>query len=334
MRFRTSLSAPAVALAIVVVAGQLGRASGGHTLFIASAVENPNGTATLPLYRGTSRGQTVYYVLTDTSDGNFAQQFGINRSQKLANAANSNAVQRVTVRDGVIDFPASVDFTPMRQLSAGPQGFPPDAAAPGAIGEAGYSPLIQLPNGIIVNAPHVANGSGQADKVVSIDAIRNTVTYRETNGFQGGDPVKYMSFDASNPVAAALEDVTFAEALDSLPTVNDDSTASSRATLIAFVNGQTGAANRQRQGLNSAILDGLDPLNLLRWNPSQGRYSPMWDVNLAKWKDAIVAAGQNLRQTDVGTAQGLADHGQLTAPDDGALTASGFIVNCPIVSLK
>ena len=69
-------------------------------------------------------------------------------------------------------------------------------------------------------------------------------------------------------------------------------------------------------------------------NPSQGRYSPMSDVNLAKWTDRIVTAGQNLRQTDVGTAQGLADHGQLTAPDGGALTASGFIVNCPIVSLK
>jgi hypothetical protein len=240
----------------------------------------------------------------------------------------------VTVVNGVVDFAATVDFTPVREVSPGAQGFPPAAAQPGAVGEAGYSPLIQLPNGIIVNAPHIANNSGKAGKVVSIDAIRNTVTYRETNGFQGGDPLKYLSFDASNRVAAALEDVTFAPALDSLPALNDDSTASARATLIAFVNGQVGAANPQRQGLNSAILDGLDPLNLLRWNPSQGRYSPMWDVNLAKWADPIAAAAQNLRQTDVGTAQGVADQGQLTAPDGSPLTASGFIVNCPIVSLK
>ena len=334
MKLRKSITVGAVAITIAVSTTQLGLASGGHTLFIRSAVENPNGTATLPLHRGTSRGQTVYYVMTDASDGNFAQQFGINRSQKLANAANTSAVQKVTVRNGVVDFPATVDFTPVRQVTPGPQGFPPAAAQPGAVGEAGYSPLIQLPSGIIVNAPHIANSSGQADKVLSIDAIGNTVTYRETNGFQGGDPVKYMSFDASNPVAATLENVTFAPALDSLPTLNDDSTASSRATLIGFVNGQTGATNPQRQGLSSAILDGLDPLNLLRWNPSQGRYSPMWDVNLARWTDAIVTAGQNLRQTDVGTAQGLADDGQLTAPDGGALTASGFIVNCPIVSLK
>lgn len=146
--------------------------------------------------------------------------------------------------------------------------------------------------------------------------------------------MKYASFDSSDPVAATIEDVTYAPALNALPTLNDDSTASSRATLIAFINGQTGANNPQRQGLNSAILDGLDPLNLLRWNPSQGRYSPMWDVNLARWADSIVAAGQNLRQMDVGTAQGLAQQGQLTAPDGSPLTASGFIVNCPIVSLK
>jgi len=334
MKLKILLAFLAVTLTLGVSVSKVAHASDGHTLFIQSAVQNANGTVTLPLYRGTSHGQTVYYVMTDSSDGNFSQQFGLNRAQKLVNAAATNGVQKVAVSNGVVDFPATVDFSPIRQVTSGPQGFPPAAAQPGAIGEAGYSPLIQLPSGVIVNAPHIANGTGQADKVVSIDLIRKTVTYRQTDGFQGGDPVKYVSFDASNPVAATLENVTFAPALDALPTLNDDSTASSRATLIAFVNGQTGANNPQRQGLNSAILDGLDPLNLLRWNPSQGRYSPMWDVNLAKWTDQIVAAGQNLRQTDVGTAQGLAQHGDLTAPDGGSLTASGFIVNCPIVSRR
>jgi len=334
MKLKILLAFLAVTLTLGVSVSKVAHASDGHTLFIQSAVQNANGTVTLPLYRGTSHGQTVYYVMTDSSDGNFSQQFGLNRAQKLVNAAATNGVQKVAVSNGVVDFPATVDFSPIRQVTPGPQGFPPAAAQPGAIGEAGYSPLIQLPSGVIVNAPHIANGTGQADKVVSIDLIRKTVTYRQTDGFQGGDPVKYVSFDASNPVAATLENVTFAPALDALPTLNDDSTASSRATLIAFVNGQTGANNPQRQGLNSAILDGLDPLNLLRWNPSQGRYSPMWDVNLAKWTDQIVAAGQNLRQTDVGTAQGLAQHGDLTAPDGGSLTASGFIVNCPIVSRR
>jgi hypothetical protein len=334
MELRKIISLSAVALPLAVLMPHLARADGGHTLFITSAVENPDGTVTLPLHRGTSHGQTVYYVMTDASDGSFAQQFGLNTSQKLANAAGSAGVQKVTEVNGVIDFPATVDFTPVRQLTPGPQGFPPATAQPGAVGESGYSPLIQMPNGIIVNAPQIANNTGQADKVISIDTINSTVTYRETHGFQGGNPVKYASFDSSDTVAATLEDVTYAPALNSVPTLNDDSTASARATLVAFVNGQTGASNPQRQGLNSAVLDGLDPLNLLRWNPSQGRYSPMWDVNLAKWTDEIVAAGQNLRQTDVGTAQGLAQQGQLTAPNGSALTASGFIVNCPIVSLN
>jgi hypothetical protein len=334
MNLRKIMSLSALALPLAGLLPQLALADGGHTLFITSAVENPNGTVTLPLHRGTSHGTTVYYVMMDASDGNFAQQNGLNTSQKLANAAGSAGVQKVTVVNDVIDFPATVDFSPVRELSPGPQGFPPAAAQPGAVGQSGYSPLIQMPDGAIVNAPQIANSTGKADKVVSIDTVHGTVTYRETNGFQGGHPVRYASFDSSDPVGATLENVTYAPALNSVPTLNDDSTASARATLVAFVNGQTGATNPQRQGLNSAVLDGLDPLNLLRWNPSQGRYSPMWDVNLARWSDQIVAAGQNLRQTDVGTAQGLAQKNQLTAPDGSALTASGFIVNCPIISME
>src|SRR5262245_43527283 len=163
----------AAALPVAFFVCLLALADGGHTLFIKSAVENANGTVTFPLYKGTSHGQTVYYVLMDASDGNFAQQFGINKAQKLTNAANTGAVQKVTIVNGVIDFPATVDFTPIRQVTPGPAGFPPAVAQPGAVGETGYSPLIQLPNGIIVNAPHVANSTGQADKVVSFDLVRN-----------------------------------------------------------------------------------------------------------------------------------------------------------------
>jgi hypothetical protein len=144
--------------------------------------------------------------------------------------------------------------------------------------------------------------------------------------------VRYLSTDSSNPVAAALENVIWAPALDQAPFLDGDGTDSSRTSLAAFVNGQLGSANPQRQGLNSAILDGLSPLNVLRWNPSQGRYSPLWDVHLAKWTAFAVASGQNLRQTDYGDIIGLASHGLITAPDDTAFAASNFIVNCPIIS--
>jgi len=315
----------------------------GSELFIRSAVEHPDGTATFPLFRGTSHGDDVYFIILDTSDGNLSQSLGVNRSQKLANARNTAAVQKVTVVNSVVDFPASVDFSPSRIVTVENGAFPPKTFLPGAFGEAGYSPLIQLPDGTIVNAPQIArdvNHDGAiellieaADKVTAIDLAHGTVTYRETNGFQGGNPVRYVSTESSSLLGATLEDATYAQALDFAPAVGDDSTASARATLVGFINGQTGIGNPQRQGFTSAVRGEGDPLNLLRWNPGQGRYSPLWDVNLAEWTARAVANGQNLRQTDVGTAQGLASHGVLTGPGGAPFEASGFVVNCPIVIL-
>src|SRR5262249_36975224 len=306
--------------------GSSGSGSGAFHLFLTSAVEPPDRPVALPPHRGTSHGQTVYYIITDASDGNVASALGVNTSQKLANAANTPAVQQVTYNaDGTLNFPATVDFSPVRQLVPGsPSAFPPSVAQPGAVGEAGYSPLIPLPTGIVEDAPQLPNPSGQADKVVSLDTAHLLVTYRETDGFQGGKALRYLSTESSSPVAAAIEDVTYTPALDHAPRVGDDSSASSRATLIGFTNGQTGATNPQRQGLTSTLVDGLAPLNLLRWNPSQGRCSPLWDVNLAEWTPATVANGQNLRQTDVGTVQNLAVDGLLPGPGCGAVCASGF----------
>ncbi|HEY1573264.1 MAG TPA: hypothetical protein VGG05_18120 [Pseudonocardiaceae bacterium] len=325
-------------IALVSLAAGPASADGGSAPFIASAHENADFTVTLSLHQGTSHGQVVYYIVTDTDDGSASATQGVNRSQKLANAAGTAAVQRVTVdADGTVDFPATVNFAAQqRQVVAGPAGFPPAAAQPSAIGEPGYSPLIQLPDGTVENAPQIANTTGQANKVVSIDLAHHTVTYRETHGFQGGKGVHYVSTDASDLTAAALENVTYAPTLNAAPSVNDDSTGSARASLAAFTNGQTGVANGERQGLNSAILDGQDPLNVLRWNPGQGRYSPLWDVHLTQWTAAAVAAGRNVRQADFGQVTNLADHGLVTgfdgAPTGTAFAASGFIVDCPIVA--
>ncbi|MFL5271454.1 MAG: hypothetical protein ACJ79E_05280 [Anaeromyxobacteraceae bacterium] len=308
-------------------------ASRARTLFVQSAVEHADFTVTLPLHRGTSQGRTVYYVVLDSSSGDDARAQGVNRSQKLANARGSRAVQKASIVNGAVDFPGTVDFAfATRSVVAGPQGFPPAAAQYGAQGDARYSPIVELPDGTVENAPHVANDTGTAPKVVSIDFAAMTVTMEETAGFQGGKAVRYLSTDSSLDVAAALENVTFAPLLNEAPTLDDDSTASSRTSLAAFVNGRTGAANPERQGLASAILDGLSPLNVLRWNPSQGRYSPLWDVHLAAWTPAAIAAGQDLRQRDYGDVLGLASHGLVTAPDGSPFGASNFIVNCPIIS--
>jgi len=334
-----AIAIPAAAAAVPASASTAGGGSCGACpghLFITSAVEHPDGTVTLPLHKGLSNGQPVYYVLTDTSDGSVAQSLGVNTSQKLANAANTAGVEKVSINpDGTIVFPATVNFnpTPGFTLTPGPAGFPPAAASPPAVGDPGYSPLIQLPDGVVENAPQVANNTGQANKVTSIDLAGMTVTYKETDGFQGGKALRYASFDSSDPGAAAIEHVTYAPALNNLPTLNDDSTASARASLAGFTNGQTGAANPNRQGLNSAILDGLAPLNVLRWNPTQGRYSPIWDAHLTQWQ---LPLAQRTLQTDFGTIQGLADHGTVVGFNGTAqgttFAASGTIVNCPIVA--
>jgi hypothetical protein len=341
LKINAWLAAVAVAACIPLAAW----ASDGNRLFIGSAVENGNDTVTLPLFKGTSQGKTVWYVVLDSSSGNDADAKGVNRSQKLANARGTTAVQKVAISNGIVDFPASVDFTPQHIVDA-PAGFPPTTFQAGAVGQVvngvAYTPLIQLPDGTIENAPQLArdaNGDGKidlgteaADKVVSIDTQNRRVTYRETNGFSRGNPVRYVSTDASDALAAALEDVTLATALNAAPFAGGDDTDSARASLAAFVNGQTGRNNPQRQGLNSAVADGLDPLNLLAWMPNQGRYSPLWDVHLAAWSAADVAAGRNVRQVEFADVEDLAEKGHITAPDGGPFRASGFIVDCPIVS--
>jgi hypothetical protein len=55
-------------------------------------------------------------------------------------------------------------------------------------------------------------------------------------------------------------------------------------------------------------------------------------VHLAKWSDAAVKAGLNTRQTDFGDILNLASDRLVTAPDGSPFAASGFIVDCPIVS--
>lgn len=212
-------------------------------VFLKHAVEHPDGTVTLPIHRGTSHGKTVWYLLTDASNEDFADEHGINLARPLANARGTAAVQKVSIKDGVIDFPATVDFSPVRKVVPSATGFPPLVAQPGAVGESNYSPLIELPNGTIANAPHIANDSGQGDKVLALDTNKRTVLYGETNGFKDGKQAHYISTDSSSPVAAAIEGVTYAPALNALLALPANTPPDS--SLVAFINGQTGANNPQ-----------------------------------------------------------------------------------------
>ena len=299
----------------------------GSELFIHGEI-NDDDTITLPLYEGRSNGRVVWFIVTDASDGDLAEEFGVNRAQKLENASGTAAVQTGYFDDeGVLQFSSTVDFDPERIVVSGPDGFPPLQAEPGSIGEDGYSPLVQLSDGTILNAPHVANDSGVHDSAHDLDLDEGTVRIELVDGFARDKPILYISTESSSPVGAALEASTYAPALNAAPFVGGDGTDSSRASLAAITNGQTGINNRQRQGLNSALMGEGDPLNMLAWLPNQGRYSPLWDVFLSTW-----APGENpTRQEDFFEIEDLAEEGQITAPDGGAWGPSGFIVNCPIV---
>ena len=66
----------ALAAALAVPAATASGKSDDSGLFIRSAVENADDTATFPLYRGTSQGKTVWYIVLDSSNGNDADAKG------------------------------------------------------------------------------------------------------------------------------------------------------------------------------------------------------------------------------------------------------------------
>lgn len=328
--FRT-LAAVAVAAAALVTTGVASaHADGGATKFL-SSVTVAGDDITFPLYQGQSPRGAFWYVVIDANTSDAASRYGVNRANKLDNA-RGNATQAGRFVNGVLTVEAGVDFGPTREVVGSATGFPPLKVVPGSRGDAGYSPLVQLPDGTVLNAPQIANSTGLHDKVVRIDTAKRTVTLKGTHGFSHGDEVLYVSTDASNDLAAALEASTLAPKLAASPTAGDDSTASARAALAGFVNGRTGLANPERQGFNSAILDGAEPLNVLAWTPNQGRYSPLWDVHPAAWTPKAQAAGADVRQKDFFQIEGnLVDKGLVSGPGGAPFAAADIVVNCPIV---
>src|SRR5271167_1276214 len=111
-------------------------------------------TVTLPLYRGLSPdGESVYYILTDASDFEFARMLGLNYAPKLRKAAGTPGAQAVTFKDGLITFKGKVDFSPVYKVVPGsPDPFPPSVAIPGAVADAQWSSIVVLPSGIVINA--------------------------------------------------------------------------------------------------------------------------------------------------------------------------------------
>ena len=332
---------------------------GPFQLLKSGTLNQEAGTITLPLYKGQlASGESVWYVLTDTTDQQNAEALGINFSSKLVYADVGRGVRKasqqlINGKTVVVFESGKVDFAPVHSVTPGaaPNFFPPTAVQPGSVGDANYSPLAKVGN-YIYNAPMLAFNASEAtlnamcdgnanhdivhDKVVSICPRDGVVKLALTPGFSFARPVLYLSLEANNALPAAMEGVTHAPALTDIKVGSDDSAFSAVERLFAIINGpvntQAGVVHPQRQGFNSALKGDGAPLNVLGGIPTIATdYSPLWDVNVGQWTQHAIDAHYRSRVRDEFQILGMVRAGWMTGPGGKAFGSSGLIVNCPIV---
>jgi hypothetical protein len=298
-------------------------------------------------------GKNVWYILTDVDDSNVADELRLNFSAKMTFMGNAVRTANFDDQGNLIFDKGTVDFSPVRSIVPGPPGaeFPPVSAKPGAIGDADYSPYVQIVNAanVIYNAPIVAFGvdasqiefpkggvdySKVHEEVVAIDPDNMTVTIQLINGFSFGRPVWYMSMDTSSTLGAAIEHNTFSPLMQKLHLGDDDTFSSPIERIFISTNGpEEGACkNPLRQGLSADLADGHRPNNTVGGIPTLALdYSPAWDANLYTWtEDAI---NQNFRgqlREEFNILTFVQDK-LLTGLDGKKFGSAGFAINCPIV---
>lgn len=301
----------------------------------ADSVNDTQHTVTLPLYRGVHNGETVWYIITDASNANEAKKLRVVYAPNLANIGTP-ALQHVTKRDNDYVFAGVPDFSSTRTYVASKTGFPPASATPGSVGDSQYSPFVRA-DGVagVLNAPIVASGDGifdvtrhtnTEDRVIAIDTNAKTVTLALARGFVGGRRVDYLSTEASDPVAAAVERATYAPKLK-------NANRASTIPIGVVVNGPRSATRGQglaflaldtplSQDATPANISSIgSPFNVLSLAPNvaqpyaQNGYSPLWDVR-------VLAQGKASPITDFAT---FAASGP---------KAAGFVVNCPVIAFE
>lgn len=278
---------------------------GPHQLLKSGKLDLNAGTITLPLYKGQlPGGESVWYVLTDTTDEKNAKALGSNFASKLVCADVGRNVRKasqqlIAGRTVVVFENGKVDFAPVRSVTQGAalNFFPPTAVEPGSVGDANYSPLAKIGN-YIYNAPMVAFNSSEAmlnamcsgnadhsvvhDKVVALCPRDNEMTLSLTTGFSFARPVLCLSLEANNALPATMEGATHAQAMTDIK-VGSAFSAVERLFAIANgpVNTQANVRNPQRQGFNKALKGETGgPLSVLGGTPTIATdYSPLWVVN-------------------------------------------------------
>jgi len=237
-----------------------------QTITSALRVDLTRDFARLPLHRGKADGETVWYVITDTSNARMARRLGVNHTPKLRNAQRDcpACVQEVKTNRPLLGkapvrFQGAPDFSPTRTLNPAPKPktFPPTSFTTGASAGAGYSPYVRVAGRhVVFNAPIVATGNGPFDvtthtnthdRTLGIDTEAMTTDHLFVRGFANGESIAYLSFDSSDAFTATVERSTFVPALADLQFANggdgvgrDDRADSARASIFTFVNARTG----------------------------------------------------------------------------------------------
>jgi hypothetical protein len=318
-------------------------------------------------YAGTKHAEKVWYILEDASTQGAADDLGVNFAPKLANMAIDcpACVQTVHLINlppqqnhfgpAPLSFAGAPDFSPTRIAVPGPDGFPLAKFQPGAVAGPGYSPFIRIAGSdTIYNAPIIATGNGPydvvnhtntGDRVLAIHIGRSPAdspsgSFSESwadmlfvKGFDGGQPIVYLSTDAGQPLTAVLERSTYVPALNNASCNGcDDFLGSARERLFGFVNGQTGVGNAESQGFQHLAKDGMVSQNAVQTNTKfinalrfggdilnvfgdfptllsprhADAYSPLWDAQLGLWTPKAIKEGLDKRQTEENQVLNLA----------------------------
>ena len=333
---RRSFAASAAALSVIAVAA--GSASAGSVpksdFFVTSAVavDTTAHTAVFPLHRGTVHGKTVWYVLTDASDAGVAKARGLVYAPDLAQLGSAAIVEAAS-KGGTVQFSGAPDFSPTRSYVASAGGFPPKSAQPGAVADARYSPFVRIAGTPgVLNAPIVATGNGPLDvthhtnthdRVIAIDTVKKTVTLVLARGFVAGKAVYYLSTEASDPGASAVERATYvprlakANAAGEIPigVVVKGPLTGSAPQGLAYLALRT-PLGKDATAANAASIG--SPFNVLSLVPdTKARYAPNGYSPL--WSAQVVGAPQAKRLTSYAQVAGLAK-------------PAGFVVNCPAIA--
>lgn len=310
-----------------------------------------------------------YYVITEASDSDLARELGVIFAPRMAAAIGSGGEQGSEwTEDGRLIFEGSVDFSPTRDLTAGGAdgtlfGFPPASVTPGAVADANWSSYVVLPGtSIVINAQLVANSTGIHDRIPNpngnsqadeddfnnpnLDTTQASVVMQLLDGWHDGQPYYFhIVTDTSDPAPAAIELGVFAPRLANLPTFG----VFPGGSMLPFsptANGVTPDSNNPLgfQGLNTASLSDRqvnDPTNTFPIDPSDTTYAPMWDAHITEFtvpaseRPILTSFDQINQLLEDGILipfRGNANPSPLANSLSDLLTATGAIINCPVIT--